>query len=207
MGDIVEAAPLQQDSPGRTANTQGKILENTIVPALMVRGLTPVAYSSWVKDPAQYGKELLLRHVPFTTIYGHRGYTEFLIRSDRLGIRVRIECKWQQSSGSVDEKLPYLYLNCVYAMPEADIIIVLGGGGMKVGAVKWLRKAVQKQLFQDAATQQSKHIRICTIEEFLQWANSLGHARRVWHHEHANSELPTHAAEPQLHFPEFFKTL
>jgi hypothetical protein len=34
--------------------------------------------------------------------------------------RKNIECKWQQVSGSVDEKLPYLYLNCIEAMPEKN---------------------------------------------------------------------------------------
>jgi hypothetical protein len=45
------------------------------------------------------------------------------------GVHVRIECKWQQSAGSVDEKLPYLYLNAIESMPEDHVIIVYGGGG------------------------------------------------------------------------------
>ena len=56
--------------------------------------------------------DLLVRRVPYQSIYGHRGVTEFLAVSASRGLAVRIECKWQQSQGSVDEKFPYLYLNC-----------------------------------------------------------------------------------------------
>jgi hypothetical protein len=95
---------------GATANSQGKVLESTIIPAFEHRGFEVVAYSKWSKAPQTFGEELLLKHVPYTTIYGHPGYTEFLVRSKRYGLNTRIECKWQQSSGSVDEKFPYLYL-------------------------------------------------------------------------------------------------
>jgi hypothetical protein len=50
-------------------------------------------------------------------------------------LEIGIECKWQRISGSVDEKFPYAYLNCIEAMPERDIIIVVDGGGAKQGAV------------------------------------------------------------------------
>jgi hypothetical protein len=161
------ALPL---TPGGTANTQGKVLENTIVPAFEHRGFQVVPYSKWIKAPQSFGEELLLKHVPYTTIYGHPGYTEFLAKSKRYGLNIRIECKWQQSSGSVDEKFPYLYLNCIEAMPENDIIIVAGGGGMKEGALPWLKRAVEGNLYLSIATPQ-KSIQVFSIDEFLRWAN------------------------------------
>jgi hypothetical protein len=161
------ASPL---TPGGTANTQGKILENTVVPAFEDRGFQVVPYSKWIKAPQSFGKELLLKHVPYKTIYGHPGYTEFLVKSQRCGLNTRIECKWQQSTGSVDEKFPYLYLNCIEAMPENDIIIVAGGGGMKKGALTWLKQAVQRNLYLAESTTQ-KNIQVFSIDEFLRWAN------------------------------------
>jgi len=59
---------------------------------------------------------------------GHRKgtlNTEFLLKSKEYNFNVRIECKWQQVSGSVDGKLPYLYLNSIEAMPESNIIIII----------------------------------------------------------------------------------
>ncbi|MGB3614772.1 MAG: PD-(D/E)XK nuclease superfamily protein [Elainellaceae cyanobacterium] len=155
---------------GGAANRQGKVLENTVVPTFQGRGFEVVRYSAWCKKPQHYGTELLLKNVPYTTIYGQKGYTEFLVKSERFGFNTRIECKWQQSTGSVDEKLPYLYLNCIEAMPEQDIIIIAGGGGMKPGAIPWLRAAVKQGKYL-APDSPQKRIQIFSLEEFLAWAN------------------------------------
>ena len=155
---------------GGTANRQGRVLENTIIPTFEARGFEIVKYSNWKKKPDKYGSELLLKHVPYTTIYGHRGYTEFLAQSKGYNLNHRIECKWQQSSGSVDEKFPYLYLNCIEAMPEPNIIIIAGGGGMKEGAIPWLKKVVLERRYLPVGAIE-KNIQVFSIEEFLLWAN------------------------------------
>ena len=71
--------------------------------------------------------------------------------------------KWQQSQGSVDEKFPYLYLNCIQAMPEREIILLIDGNGYKPGALAWLKQAV--------ASQDAKLIHVFNLVEFLVWAN------------------------------------
>ena len=48
-----------------------------------------------------------------------------------------IQCKWQASSGSVEEKYPYEVLSI--AQGEFDTIIILDGGGYTAGAEQWLR--------------------------------------------------------------------
>jgi hypothetical protein len=63
---------------GGRANTQGKILESTIIPTFERHGFQVVKYSDWSKNPDLYERKLLLKNVPYTTIYGHKGYTEFL---------------------------------------------------------------------------------------------------------------------------------
>ncbi|MGB3573363.1 MAG: PD-(D/E)XK nuclease superfamily protein [Phormidesmis sp.] len=155
---------------GGAANHQGKILERTVVPTFESHGFEIVAYSAWIKKPANYGTELLLKNVPYTTIYNQKGRTEFLVKSERFELNVRIECKWQQSSGSVDEKLPYLYLNCIESMPEMDIIIIADGGGMKPGAIPWLKEAVSKKKYVSLDMPQ-KNIQVFSIREFITWAN------------------------------------
>lgn len=157
---------------GGTANHQGRILERTVVPTFEAHGFEIVAYSAWSKKPDNYGTELLLKNVPYTTIYNQKGFTEFLVKSERFGLNVRIECKWQQSSGSVDEKLPYLYLNCIETMPEMDIIIIAGGGGMKPGAIPWLKAAVSQKKYV-LPGMPDKNIQVFSIEEFMAWANKM----------------------------------
>ena len=155
---------------GGLANSSGNTLETTVIGTLLSKGFTLVNYREWQKHPERYGDELLLRNVPYTTIYDHPGNTEFLIKSAQYQMEVRLECKWQQSSGSVDEKFPYLYLNCIERMPEKQIIIIVDGGGAKSGAVTWLKRVSQMKHYLSAAAT-DKVIAVMSLTEFLIWAN------------------------------------
>ena len=155
---------------GSLANSSGNTLEQAIVSTLSSKGFTVVRHRDWLRNPARYGSELLLRNVPYQSIYGHAAKTEFVIRSERYSLETRVECKWQQSNGSVDEKFPYLYLNCLEGMPEEHIIIVLDGGGAKHGAVNWLKQACTEKLYTTPANQ-NKRIDVMSLSDFLAWAN------------------------------------
>lgn len=156
---------------GTVANWTGNTLERTIVGTLVSKGFEVVNYREYFKKPGIYGDELLLRNVPFTTIYGHKGNTEFLLKSKKYNLNIRIEAKWQQTSGSVDEKFPYLYLNCIETMPENDIIIIIDGGGAKEGAVNWLKNAAKSHKYTNE-NQKDKTVRVMNLTEFLTWANN-----------------------------------
>ncbi len=156
---------------GGLANSSGNTLEKTIIATLASKGFAVANYRQWARNPMTYGDEILLCNVPFETIYGHPGNTEFLLRSARYALEIRIECKWQQSAGSVDEKFPYLYLNCVEQMPEQQIFIVVDGGGAKAGAVAWLRRACANRLY--LAPDDPKTITLMTLVDFLVWANQV----------------------------------
>ena len=156
---------------GQSANITGNQLEVAVQTVLLNKGFEIEMYRKWEKKPEKYGKELLLKNVPFETIYGHRGNTEFLLISEKYDLRIRIECKWQQSAGSVDEKLPYLYLNTIEAMPEKDIMILIDGDGFKKGAKTWLRNAVKEKLYTDE-TNNDTNVMVFSLAEFFTWANN-----------------------------------
>lgn len=156
---------------GGIANHQGHTLESIVISTMMLKGFEVLSYKDWEKTPDKAGAELLLKNVPYKTIYGHCGKTEFKILSKRYG-DYRIECKWQQSSGSVDEKFPYLYLNCIENMPETNIIIIVDGQGAKAGAIDWLRKAAREKLYTTEANQ-NKNIQVMSLAEFVKWANQI----------------------------------
>lgn len=156
---------------GTKGNITGNQLEVAVKTVLSGKGFQIVNYRVWEKDPAKYGKELLLENVPFTTIYEHKGNTEFLLLSDKYKFHIRIECKWQQVAGSVDEKLPYLYLNTIEAMPEKTIMILIDGGGWKPGSIKWLREAVKNKKY-TTAQNKDKKILVFSLTEFFTWANN-----------------------------------
>jgi hypothetical protein len=153
---------------GNIANSSGNVLEQTVVSTFKAKGFEVIKYRVWDKNKEKYGDELLLENVPFVSIYGHKGNTEFLLKSKKYNLEIRIECKWQQSAGSVDEKFPYLYLNCVESMPENDIIIIVDGGGYKDGALKWLKESSEIGKYQDTNV---KNIQIMSLVEFITWAN------------------------------------
>lgn len=106
---------------GTISNTTGNQLEQAVKTVLAGKGFELVNYRVWERAPEKYGNELILENVPFTTVYEHKGNTEFLLISKKYDLSIRIECKWQQVAGSVDEKLPYLYLNTIEAMQENSI--------------------------------------------------------------------------------------
>jgi hypothetical protein len=127
-------------------------------------------------------KRILVKRVPYTTLYGSAGTTEFLLLAQDAHttkefplpqntgeLLCRIECKWQQSAGSVDEKFPYLYLSCVEAMPEKNIIILHGGGKFRAGAVAWLKQAVSEKKYMTPMNQ--KNIAVMAVEEFMTWVS------------------------------------
>jgi SepF-like predicted cell division protein (DUF552 family) len=85
-------------------------------------------------------------------------------------LKTRIECKWQQTAGSVDEKLPYLYLNTIEAMPEDQIMIIIDGAGWKKGAVDWLRRAVNEKKY---TTQINNHKKIRNIYKYMLYSFNM----------------------------------
>lgn len=157
---------------GFLANASGNILEQTIKTVFQNKGFQITTYREWKKHPEKYGADLLLTNVPYTTIYNHPGHTEFLAKSEKYKFEIRIECKWQQSAGSVDEKLPYLYLNCIESMPEGYIVIVIDGEGFKKGSKIWLREAVRQKKYTTTANR-DKTIEVFSLAEFITWANKL----------------------------------
>lgn len=155
---------------GRKTNITGNQLEQAVQTVLQSKGFKIEMYRKWEKNKEDYGKELLLKNVPYHTIYDHAGNTEFLLISKRYNLRIRIECKWQQSAGSVDEKLPYLYLNSIEAMPENTIMILIDGDGWKKGAKTWLRNAVKEKKYTDSTSDTT--ILVYSLTEFFTWANN-----------------------------------
>lgn len=150
--------------------TSGMVFENTVKSVFQSKHYDILSYSQWNKNPDLFKRDVLLTNVPYKTIYGHNGRTEFLILSESKGLKTRVEMKWQQTSGSVDEKLPYLYLNALFTMPESHIIIVIDGEGFKEGAIRWLKDSVAKKYLVDPAMPE-KRIDVLTLAGFVTWAN------------------------------------
>jgi hypothetical protein len=69
-----------------------------------------------------FAPRVRVRNVPYTSLYGCESRSEF-VAVDRLR-HVRIESRWHETAGAVDEKFPYLVLNAVEGMPENEVLIL-----------------------------------------------------------------------------------
>lgn len=96
------------------------------------------------------------------SIYGHPLRVDIFVR-DVPGFSngLIIESKWQASSGSVDEKFPYLVENVKHQYP-CPTVIVLSGGGYRNGAARWLQQQVGGNLEN-----------VMDLEEFIKWMNKV----------------------------------
>lgn len=155
---------------GGQANKTGNVLEQLVISTLSAHGFASVKYSEYHKNKENFGEELLLKNVPYTTLYNGRGFTEFLLISEKFNLEIRIECKWQQTAGSVDEKLPYVYLSAIEAIPENEVIILIDGPGFRDGAINWLKEASINQKYIPTENL-DKNVRIMNSTEFLTWCN------------------------------------
>lgn len=169
---------------GTRANAQGHLFENIMLPIFQGNDFSVFQHSEIQKNPSMLNgiDRYVIRNVPFTTIYAQSGKTEFVIY-DNTAISssgntycrtVRVEAKWQQAAGSVDEKYPYMLLNGIYQYPEKEIIFVVDGGGYKPGARRWLQDQIDNDWLQYKEIQH-KSIQLMTIAEFVAWFNREFH--------------------------------
>lgn len=116
----------------------GKELEQRVEELLVERfDVDAIHHSKW----NGLTRPILLKNVPYTSIYGSICRTEFslLLRNKT----VRIECKVQNHYGSADEKFPYLMENLLYSVHEDECWVILSGDGFRESALNWLYKKAE----------------------------------------------------------------
>ena len=150
---------------GARANKSGNILEGNVEAILkghnyfQVGNYVPKEYIlNAALLPKRYGKEVYIG----TGIYHTELKIDFyVVGSPAMSSGLIIECKWQESPGSVDEKFPYLNMNIQYYYP-APTIVVLGGQGMREGASNWLKNRVNDN---------HNLLAVYSLDRFIAWAN------------------------------------
>ncbi|HLO83604.1 MAG TPA: PD-(D/E)XK nuclease superfamily protein [Nostocaceae cyanobacterium] len=150
---------------GGRANKSGNILEANVEAILNGYDYFQVGHHITKEQifnasllPKRYGREVNIGMGIYQTelkvdfyIIGIPAFTSGLI----------IECKWQESTGSVDEKYPYLNMNIQYTYP-APTIVILGGVGMREGASNWLK---------DRVNDNPNLVAVFSLDRFIAWAN------------------------------------
>jgi hypothetical protein len=106
-----------------------------------------------------FNPRIVVKNVPYRSLYGCQSRSEFLITDESR--KVRVECRWQEVSGSVDEKFIGLLRNAIECMPESEVLIFHGGGGARIAAINWVKR--------EASRCGSKKIHIVSTDEFPRW--------------------------------------
>jgi hypothetical protein len=131
---------------GRKANKTGNLLENFVEQSLKAKGYREFwnhkeqLFSNCnAIGGKQYGKQVLCGKTIYET---DRKVDFFIVNQDVFPNGLIIECKWQQVSGSVDEKYPFLLFNIIKtAVPT---VILIDGNGYRKAALNFLKTEVSK---------------------------------------------------------------
>jgi site-specific DNA-adenine methylase len=156
MSDLIEQG-------GFTANYTGNRLQNFVEHTLVEKGYTFIDKKKFI--PATYLEQPIYSKQFFLgqSIYGTNSYCDFILyHPEKYKDCLVVECKWQQSGGSVDEKYPYLIMNIQMKYPHKAILL-LDGGGYKKTAKAWIKSQIGNNL-----------INVFDMTEFQKWANQ-GH--------------------------------
>lgn len=131
---------------GGQANKTGSVLELFIKRMLEDNGYTafPNHKDQLFANRKTIGGKQYSTQVPCgTSIYESPRKCDFLImNNEKFPEGLIIECKWQQSAGSVDEKYPFTVFNILKI--GVPTIILLDGNGYKKTAMQWLKDQASK---------------------------------------------------------------
>lgn len=126
---------------GQQANHTGNALERFVEHTLKERG-----YTEFINHKDQVfamrntigGKQYSKQPYCGLSIYETKRNCDFLIMNqERFPDGLIIECKWQQTPGSVDEKYPFAVHNIMKI--GVPTVILIDGGGYKKQALVWLK--------------------------------------------------------------------
>ncbi len=166
--------PQERARPLRAEST-GSVSESTVHGVLTGRGYVELSAHealeaepeaeqtamfrdfAWRPRPAR----LFVAQYPIgPSIYGLPLNADFWVRgAPHFPAGLAIEVKWQQSTGSVDEKFPYLVHNIRECYP-CPALVIADGGGQRPGALQWLRAQAEGNL-----------LAVFSLAEFMAWAN------------------------------------
>lgn len=131
---------------GTKANHTGNRLEKFVQEALRESGYIEfrIQKAQAFQNRKIIGGKQYIKQLPVgKTIYDTVRKCDFMvINRAKFPNDLIIECKWQQSSGSVDEKYPFLFFNIVHT--GVPTVVLMDGGGYKPAAMQWLKDQVSK---------------------------------------------------------------
>jgi len=155
---------------GRTS-LGGQLLED-VIRSLKLKDFAVLKYSEYHK----FGKSptlleppsrMLIKRYPYTTIFGTQGYREYYVLSVEWS--GELECKFQNGSGSTDEK--FLYVSETLRRSQEQRMAVVHAGHWwkdKRGKhiIEWAKDEAKR-----LARNDGKELLILDFDGFINWAH------------------------------------
>jgi hypothetical protein len=120
-------------------NFSGSFQEGEVIRLAAMLGVHVCKYGEASGGFDMFAPIRLIRHVPYINIYDLCGKTEFVLENRVTQHAIRIECKYQNGDGSVEDKLVKSIIELQSKVPENESILLLGGDGFtkeKIAAIK-----------------------------------------------------------------------
>ena len=134
-------------SSGTKANRTGNALENFVEDILIRNDYTEFTnHKKQVFAMRQFigGKQFVKQPLCGESIYGSSRKCDFLVlNKEKFHDGLIIECKWQESAGSVDEKYPFVMLNIKKL--GVPTLVLIDGDGYKKQAFNWLKNQISSE--------------------------------------------------------------
>ena len=148
--------------PSRKTGARAQLLEVTVEGLHLIDFQIYESYGSYEAAEIRRSR-YVIRNYPHPSLYGTPGRKEALIVADDE--QYILECKYQDSSGSVDEKLPYLWMAFLVS-PVPGWLIVFEGNywnrdSRGLRAKTWLKHQQPPE---------GREFHVFTRKEFNQWA-------------------------------------
>lgn len=150
----------------RDTNSGRKSGETLVEASFRARGIPVYGYRAWCTSDEYETLDgsFVIKDHPYETVYGTAGKLEFFLY-EKGKVAYGIEVKHQSTSGSVDEKLPYVVLNALRKWESPKAILVLSGAHWDTARGKKIRNAMEEL----ATSIKKDKLQIMNVNEFNNW--------------------------------------
>jgi len=86
--------------------------------------------------------------------------------------RIRVECKYQYTSGTTECKLLHSYLDLRYGAPEKNIILLVDGDGFSDKMLTFIREVCEEEtIIWTKGVKKKKNVQFMNTDQFVDWSN------------------------------------
>jgi hypothetical protein len=148
-----------------------KIPEDQLPPRYILKNVPYNGLLSWYADKDKRNKRCGVSKTEYVVVAKDANTTKEIPLDKGEELRVRIECKWQAVSGTVENKMFHCVVDLNYA-PEKNIIILMGGAGFKPEMYRLVDDLCKGPVtWSNAPKADPKNINKMDTTIFANWAN------------------------------------